>query len=504
MEREDPLRVAQEDLAKVGAGAGITALGEIIFNLLRYGASLIITRFAGASVFGILSISMALCEIGRILSKAGMDHGLVRFFPLYCIRGDGSRFRGILLFTVRTALLLGVLAGGVLFFLSWWIQRRFYPDIPSLGYALRWLAATVPLSTLLLLFLAGLQGIQNIKARILVEKILQPLSRIVLLLLFFAAGLRLSGVLFAVLIHYALCLFLAALFFKRRAPSLKGMEEPKAETGKILSFCLPLSLEGFLNFLMRSIDILMLGYFLGNASEVGIYTAAAHLTPAVAFPLASLSMMFAPLISEIHGRNEMERLNSLFKTVTGWGISFSLPIFGLFLLFPAFVMGIFGKAFVMGASCLVVLSLGEFINAAVGPVGYFLMMTGKPKVNLINSIFMCGLNAGLNILLIPRYGLMGAAGATGSSIALINLLRLAEVYFFYRILPFRANAVKPFLAFLGAAPVILACKAVGFPAGGGVEGALILLFFGIYFGLLLLLGFQREYKAVLDKFAGKG
>ena len=88
----------------------------------------------------------------------------------------------------------------------------------------------------------------------------------------------------------------------------------------------------------------------------------------------------------------------------------------------------FGLDFIEGKTALYVLLFGQLINVLCGPVGYILMMTNKQKI-LRNIIVVSALlNISLNILLIPEYGILGAAFATTASLILWNISSLIYVY----------------------------------------------------------------------------
>ena len=119
----------------------------------------------------------------------------------------------------------------------------------------------------------------------------------------------------------------------------------------------------------------------------------------------------------------------------------SLPILIILLAVPEFILGLFGNEFKTGASALIFLTIAQFINAFTGSVGYILQMTGYQKYYQ-NVIFLGTIiNIVLNYILIPIWGIAGAAIASATSMFFWNLLFTLKVkkilnnYIFY--LPFR-------------------------------------------------------------------
>jgi O-antigen/teichoic acid export membrane protein len=89
---------------------------------------------------------------------------------------------------------------------------------------------------------------------------------------------------------------------------------------------------------------------------------------------------------------------------------------------PHFFLNLFGKDYLLGAVPLVILGFGQLFNVFVGPVGNALNMANSERVVFRVSALTLVLNLGLNALLIPYFGLIGAAVATVSSLVLWNII----------------------------------------------------------------------------------
>jgi O-antigen/teichoic acid export membrane protein len=126
------------------------------------------------------------------------------------------------------------------------------------------------------------------------------------------------------------------------------------------------------------------------------------------------------------------------------------------------------------------------------------MMTGHPKFNLVNSLALALLNVGLNVILIPKYGIVGAAIAAATSMAIINLLRLAEVHYILKVHPYQWSFLKPLLAGTLAA----VCTYVLFLRSAQTPSSLmlvagILMHFVAYTVMMVLLKLPEEEKLIL-------
>ena len=495
--------VYQSDLSKLAKNAGISGIGEVVFNILGYITTIVITRTVGPAVFGIFNLANTITSMTQIFSNAGLGQGLLRFVAFYKGRADIPRLKGAIIFSTRVSLFLSLLFGAVMFYLSDLIAVRFFHN-PDVGFAIRILMISLPFLTLGDLWLRSIQSLQIIKYQVYTQKIYQPIAKLISLVVLFLLGLKLSGILAASIISVLVGFSFSFYYLLKIFPIHKKLPAPVYEKKEIINFSLPLSLTQFLDFIILSINILMLGYF-KTAADVGIYAAVAKLGGLVVLPLVSFNNIFAPMISEFYSRNEMNKLEDLFKIVTKWIFTLSLPVFLIFILFARPIMGIFGQSFVIGTAALIIFGAGQLINAGTGSVGIILTMTGRPKINLLNSIALCVLNIILNYLLIPQYGIIGAAFATGLSIAIINVLRLAEVYYFLRIHPFRLDYLKPCIAgFLSLFLVYLAVHKF-FPVSLSLSDiSLLLLFFvALYALFIFFLKLEKEDEYILKLFYRK-
>ena len=238
----------------------------------------------------------------------------------------------------------------------------------------------------------------------------------------------------------------------------------------------------------------MLG-ILGLVHEVGIYNAAAIMSIQASLFLVSVNAIFSPIIADLYNKGHINQLSNLFKTTTKWIFELTLPVFLVFVLFSRHIMGLFGEEFVVGWAVLVILGGAQLLNASVGSVGYTLTMTGRQKMELVNNLVLCGLNIFLNIILIRKFGILGAAIATGLSLGLINLLRLIEIYCLYKIHPYKLSYWKPVLAgTISVVSWLVVSNFLNFTGWLWITG--VVIFMVIYLVILTLLGFEKEEKIV--------
>ena len=135
----------------------------------------------------------------------------------------------------------------------------------------------------------------------------------------------------------------------------------------------------------------------------------------------AISTVAAPLFAAAHARGGREALQRAATKAAHLGFWPSLAVAAGLLVFGEPLLRLFGAPFVAVRLPLAVLVGGQLVNAAAGPVGYLLAMTGHQDDNARVFAVSALLNLGLNALLIPAFGLIGAASATALTMAVWNL-----------------------------------------------------------------------------------
>jgi O-antigen/teichoic acid export membrane protein len=175
---------------------------------------------------------------------------------------------------------------------------------------------------------------------------------------------------------------------------------------------LPIAALTAIRMTMSRVDILLVGALLGT-SAAGIYAAPAQMSILISFGLAAVNMISAPLFAELRIRGEVDELQRVVTLGTRGAFLFSLVVGGLLVVLGPFLLRLYGPEFAVGFTPLVILVLSQVIGAAGGSVGFLLSMTGNERLAAWLTGIVGFLNLLLNLLLIPRFGLVGAAVATG-------------------------------------------------------------------------------------------
>jgi O-antigen/teichoic acid export membrane protein len=363
----------------------------------------------------------------------------------------------------------------------------------------------VPFNAVTVVILFATVGFKTMKYRVYARDLIEPLFRVLIALFVFSLGWKIFGALFAFISSIVMSAIFAFVFLKKLSPSIfQKKPTPIYETKALIGFSWPLLFVKMLDFLIFWIGILMLGYF-RTSHDVGIYGPTQRTAILLWIIFTCFNSIFAPIISDLYNRKELGKLGNLFKIVTKWIFSFSLPGFILLIFYSEEILYLWGKEFVEGSLCLIILSAAYLFLSAVGPVRHMIMMSGRTKINLINSIIGFISVISLNLVLVPKYGMIGAAVATAFSICVVSVLGLVEVYVILKMHPFRLDFLKPLIAGGVSLLILIFSKDYlfnfGQPHFSLLVGGFILL--ASYTAILILLRLEDEDRIIIDKIRQK-
>jgi O-antigen/teichoic acid export membrane protein len=194
----------------------------------------------------------------------------------------------------------------------------------------------------------------------------------------------------------------------------------------LLKVAFPMLISTSMFMIMNWTDTLMIGYYLDEA-EVGIYRLAFKVATLITFAQFAINSIAAPMFSSFKAQDDLAGLIKMTRNIGYMNLAISTPIFIAILIFPSFVLDFFGEEFTAGVYPLIILAIGQIINALCGPVMYLLNMTGKEKQARNIIIVASVINVALNLYFIPLYGLMGAAIATGVSTVVWNVMAVFQI-----------------------------------------------------------------------------
>jgi O-antigen/teichoic acid export membrane protein len=250
---------------------------------------------------------------------------------------------------------------------------------------------------------------------------------------------------------------------------------------------------------MAQADKILIGFYL-NAREVGIYAVAAALVVFVPVILQSVNQIFSPIISALHGNGEYELLGRIFQTSTKWIFGLTVPLVALMIVFAHPIMSVFGHDFETGWAILIIGALGQLINCATGSVGYLLLMSGNERRLVRIQVVMGIVVVASNVVLIPLWGITGAAVAAALTNAVSNLWYLRTVRRVLKLSPYNVTYLRLSLPVMGTVAVLYLLRlASGHLANVWLLlGSALCVGYIVFVGMALILGLDPDDRLIAD------
>ena len=442
MEEIDTLTV-DSSLKKLVKGGALIFTGTMFGLVIQVLNRVFIVRSISRPDYGLLSLGLVIFSIAAALSQGGFQLSMPRFLGYYRGKEDESRIRGIIRSTFEIELLLGIILSFILFFGAEAIQDFFQED--GLDNVLRIFAVQIPLFNLIHIVTLIFKGYGQARPELYFNKFILLGVRFSLLLAVVMTTASLSNVLLAYAGAHALTAVAALIYYLRKKPlPFTGAYTPMRK--ELFLFTLPLLGSVFLGHVTNWTDILILGRF-ASSDLIGLYSGAVPIAGLVPVFLGAAGFLFIPVLSVCYSQGKFTDMQKTYSILTKWIFSTTFPVFLIVFIFPRVVLtSLFGTDYEGASTALRILVSGYMIHVLMGPIGQNLVIFGKTRLIFFNNTLGLLINVFLNIVLIPLYGINGAATATACTYVFLNLLALTEVYIITKMHPFSRNYVKPLVS----------------------------------------------------------
>jgi len=185
-------------------------------------------------------------------------------------------------------------------------------------------------------------------------------------------------------------------------------------------------------------------------------------------------------------------LQLLYAWLTKWVLVFTIPLAAAIIIFAGPVMTAFGGDFRSGAAVLAVCAIAQIVNCGAGSVGFLLLMSGNHlslmKIQAVNAILMVA----LNVLLVPRLGILGAALGLSTSIVGTNVWCLAEVRKRLHLFPYNRSYAKVVLSAIVTTLALVLQRNFLPHATWRAAGFALPLAYMVFLGAMFVVGFDAE------------
>lgn len=419
-----------EKLARRGTASVVGAGFSAVFGVLLV---VVVTNGFSPPVAGTLFAATSTFLILQSVALLGTDTGLVRVLPGHLASGRAADVRRTLAISAVPVVALSVATAAGLYALAPGLAPYLVgPDVaPLMSEMLRALALVLPVAALYDLVLAGTRGMGSMRPTVVVENIgrlgLQALA--VLAAYLMGADAVLLATAWAVPYIAGLVassIWLRRLVTARKVPSV-APRPWSVLASEFWSYTAPRAVARVTQTALKRSDIVLVAA-LASPAEAALYTAATRFIVLGQLFVQSVQQALSPQLSSLFTRGETRAANSVFQAATLWSMIAAWPLYLVLATWSPVLMGVFGDGYGVASDVVLILSLTMLLATACGPVDAVLLMAGHSWLSLINSTVTLAVNVGLNLVLIPLYGIRGAAIAWSVAIVVRNLLPLIQVH----------------------------------------------------------------------------
>jgi O-antigen/teichoic acid export membrane protein len=443
-------REQSADLTTLARGGILNLAGVAVTATSGFALVVVVTRGLSGTQAGVFFESIALFSILGAIAQWGADIGVVREIPRHRVRGrHHDIFR-----TVWAGVLPSLAIGSVLAFVMLTYSEPLGDLLTNgahgsdLSPALRALAPFLPLYAAFMVGLGATRGFGTMLPSTVIDRFGRAISQVLLVAGAVALGTSTLGLASAWALPFAFGFLAVLVWLSRRIQmsesTLRGSDSEARPFWVLIRefwrFTAPRGLASVFAVTILWLSTLLLGA-LRSPAEAGAYAAATRFLVFGQFIIVAITQVVAPQLSELLARKERDRARAVYATSTWWLMALVWPLYATLIVLAPSLLSVFGEGYSQSATALVILGSAMLVATAIGPVDMVLLMAGRSVWNLVNTAVAMIANIGLNLWLIPRLGLTGAAIAWAVSILLNNLLPLMEVWSFIRLQPFGRGSI---------------------------------------------------------------
>ncbi len=420
-------------VASAARGAGINTLGSVITALSQFVLAYLVAQSFGDAGAGIFLAASAIYMILGNTAKVGSETSMVYFVSRLRADEPGARVAPLVARMVRPVLITSVALAAITLLASSALAELFADDaVDDLRWSIIAAAPFIPAWPLAALYLGGTRGLGSMRPTALIHQIIRPVLQLVGVIV---------GAMLDVSLPWLTLLWVAPIgitvpLARRAFLQLDGRTDVDLPDGAaIWAYARPRGLSTTFQIAMERLDVLIVSAIAGEAAA-GVYGTLSRLITSGNFFMFSVSQAMAPQISKLFAVGDLPGARRLYHATAAWTM---IPVWPLFLLCatrPETALGVFGDEFVVGADALRILGIGMLFASAFGPVDFVLLMRGRSKRSLVNVALALAVNVVLDLVLVPTYGIEGAAIAWVAGVIVYRMLPTWQIFSDVKLIPF--------------------------------------------------------------------
>ena len=385
---------------------------KMVGAALIFAVQVVLARKIDVTGYGRYTYVVILSTGLATVAAMGWPAALMRYVAEYFDRQDFAHIRGVLIKAVQSSMGVAALIASSLVIAGFLV--------PSMQLEFSYTAAIVPLQVLVMLWGRALRGLHRNVWAVLPEDVLFPFFLVLLALV-----LDVRGSTTALRLHVFVMLgmaFTAGLVLRGLVPP--GASEYASKTW--FHSALHMGSAGLAQFVIQRSPLVLLG-LVAQPEDLGLYGAAMRFSGLLMLVLAAMNTSMVPLLASSYNNGRINEYKSLLRVGSLIAGLAALPGAVVFMVAPEWCLAFLGPKFPAGANLLRVLALGQFVNAASGPVCAAVIMSRREALFSRMTWTLAVVSVFASLFAIPRWGSLGAAWVSSVGLATVNLASLAIV-----------------------------------------------------------------------------
>lgn len=416
---------ASSELSRVNRQASIRFSGLAFDKVLGYVFALFVTKAYGPEAFGLYLFGVGVLEVFLTLNRLGLERAMVRSVAGLNATGKFVEIKAVVRATGLLCLPLSLLLAAAVFAFN---DRFAYAlGRPKIAQFFQIAALALPASALADIFLWATEGLGKQRYLTIIRLMVEPGVKLAVSVAFFLAVGRESGV-SSISVAYTAAVFcsgaLAYTVYHRQVASRAAGVPSGRHASELLRVGLPYWGQALLSRLFARADIFLIFTFI-SASATAHYGVAQRTALLTMMISTAFDAAFRPAMAAALATGMRSDLARQFETVSRSVLMLCLPACIVLALFASRVLSVIGDQFVEAAPVVAVIAVGLMVSLAAGPVTSALVMAGRSRIPLINGLIAGLVALAINLALIPRMGLFGAAVAYSGALVISGLLNAA-------------------------------------------------------------------------------
>jgi len=472
----------RDRLAEVGRGSTLNLAGAAISAVAGVITTVLVTRHFSRPVAGAFFTATSAFVIVRSMASVGANTGVTYFVARLRSLGEERRLPSIMRAAIIPVAVASVVAAAAMWVFAVPLAnlllsgRQAHGEVTpaQVSDALRALAVVVPASALLTVFIGATRGYHDMRPTNVISQLGLAVGQIagILVAVFLGSAALLAPLWAAPFVPLAIIawLWLRRIQRKPRArggllaavppeiaalmalatPSLSSNGGPrtKKRAGSRVSnrrlananprgfwaFSIPRGIANTAQNILARIDIVLVASIMGVAAAA-VYTAATRFLAVGQLGGVAINNAAQPRFTELFTAGDRRGANDIYQATTAWLVLLLWPLFLLAIVYGPQVLLVFGRSYSAGTTVIVVLGFAALFSTACGQVDMVLITSGRSSWSLANGLLAVVVNVAVDLVLIPKYGILGAAIGWAVAMLLTNLMPLIQLGVVYRLHP---------------------------------------------------------------------